>query len=88
MLVSKGRLALTTTVRVWFTGLTTRAGVSLAELTPDILIAANELPHGLHSDPVDRILAATAREQGYRLMTRDRALLGYAKAGHLQAIPC
>ena len=32
--------------------------------------------------------AATAREFGYRLMTRDRPLLQYAEQGYVQALQC
>jgi PIN domain nuclease of toxin-antitoxin system len=63
-------------------------GAFAAELTPEVLIASQELPGELHRDPADRILGATARQYGYRLLTRDKPLLAYAEAGHLQAIAC
>ena len=55
---------------------------------PDVLIASSCLPDTPPRDPVDRILAATAREYGYRLMTRERPLLDYATQGHVQALAC
>lgn len=58
------------------------------DLTPETMIAASFLPGELHRDPADRILAATARALDLTLVTRDRALLSYAEAGHLRAIPC
>jgi PIN domain nuclease of toxin-antitoxin system len=60
----------------------------LADLPPKILMDASFLPGNLHNDPMDRIIAATAREYGFTVMTRDRALLDYAKAGHLSAAEC
>jgi PIN domain nuclease of toxin-antitoxin system len=39
-------------------------------------------------DPADRIVIATARALGLQLVTRDRAILAYADAGHVAAIPC
>lgn len=87
LLVSKGRVALRVPPKTWFRELS-EAGVRVAPLTPDLMIEASFLPGSLHRDPADRILAATARECGYRLMTRDRPLLAYAEAGHLQAIAC
>jgi predicted nucleic acid-binding protein len=36
----------------------------------------------------DRVIIATAREHGYRIMTRDRKILGYAEQGHVRAIAC
>ena len=55
---------------------------------PEVLIASSFLPDTPPRDPVDRILAATAREYGYRLMTRDRPLLDYATQEHVQALAC
>lgn len=60
-------------------------GLLLTALTPSILIASTRLPGELHHDPADRILAATARELGLTLVTRDKTLLSYAKQGHLSA---
>ncbi|MEA2794644.1 MAG: hypothetical protein QOI87_2024, partial [Bradyrhizobium sp.] len=39
-------------------------------------------------DPADRIIAATARDLGATLITRDRALLGYGTQGHLSVAEC
>jgi PIN domain nuclease of toxin-antitoxin system len=46
------------------------------------------LPGDIHKDPADRIIAATAREYGYTVMTRDRQLLDYGRAGYLAVMPC
>lgn len=88
MLVSKKRLHLAMAPAPFFQGLTERPGTALAPLTPSILIAAHFLPGDPPNDPADRILAATAREYGFTLVTRDRALLDYADAGHINAIEC
>lgn len=55
-------------------------------ITPEI--AALSVALGLHGDPADRIIAATARAFGQTLITRDGELLPYAKAGYLAAINC
>ena len=70
----------------WFDTLTSRVG--RADMPPSVLIASCYLPHSPLRDPADRIIAATARRFGYRIMTRDRPLLDYAEAGHLSAIAC
>ena len=57
-------------------------------MPPSVLIASSFLPDAPNRDPVDRILAATAREYGYKLVTRDRTLLDYAYQGHIQAVAC
>ncbi len=87
MLVARGRVALPLAPEDWLDQVIA-AGASWAALTPRLLIDASFLPGQIHRDPADRILAATARAFGYRLMTRDRALLAYAEAGHLQAAAC
>ena len=73
---------------IWFRTFATQTWLTLAPLTPDILIQSSFLPGQPPRDPADRIIAATARTLGYRVVTRDRLLLGYAEAGHLEAIPC
>lgn len=88
LLVARGRLAIPTNPQAWFERLMQAPHVSLAALTPAVLIASSFLPDAPFRDPADRILTATAREFGLTLVTRDRALLAYAKAGHLRAIAC
>ena len=63
-------------------------GVEQCDLTPDVLVASSYLPGDVHNDPMDRILIATAREYGLTILTRDRAILDYAEAGHVRAIDC
>jgi PIN domain nuclease of toxin-antitoxin system len=88
LLVSRGKLTSPTSPQRWFERLLEAPGVRLADMSPDVLIASSFLPGAPPRDPADRILAATAREYGYRLMTRDTPLLTYARQGHLQAVAC
>jgi PIN domain nuclease of toxin-antitoxin system len=88
MLAAKGRLASATPPRVFFARLLALPGLKLAQLTPDILISSSELPGEVHSDPADRVLIATARDLGMRLLTRDRKILDYAAKGHVMALAC
>ena len=87
ILVARGRIALSRDPAGWFQALI-EAGVGLAPMTPDMLVASSFLPGPGLRDPADRILAATARTMNYRLMTRDRLILDFAAAGHLAAIAC
>lgn len=87
LLVSKGRLVLSLPPLNWFEQVLD-LGVDLAPMTPDILIASSQLPGPPLRDPADRIVAATSRAMGYRLMTRDRPLLDFAASGQVAAIPC
>jgi PIN domain nuclease of toxin-antitoxin system len=88
LLVSRGKLTSPMSPQRWFERLLEAPGVRLADMSPDVLIASSFLPGAPPRDPADRILASTAREYGYRLMTRDTPLLTYARQGHLQALAC
>lgn len=72
----------------WFELLLSRPGMALAPMPPQVLIESQLLPGNIHKDPADRIIAATAREYGYTVLTRDAKLLTYARAGHLSALEC
>jgi len=88
LLVSRSKLTSPMSPQRWFERLLEAPGVRLADMSPDVLVASSFLPGAPPRDPADRILAATAREYGYRLMTRDTPLLTYALQGHLQALAC
>ena len=88
LLVSRGRLKSPLSPERWFRRLMQAPGLRLADMPPDVLIASSYLPGTPPRDPADRILAATAREYSYRLMTRDGPLLTYAGQGHLQVVVC
>ncbi len=88
MLASRRRLQLLIKPERWFANLFDYPGVRLAELTPDILIASSYLPGRPPKDPMDRIIAATARDLGATLITRDRSLLDYGKQGHIAVVAC
>jgi PIN domain nuclease of toxin-antitoxin system len=72
----------------WFRTLLGMNGVRLAPLTPDIAIDSSLLPGEVHGDPADRMLIATARSLGVPIVTRDRLILAYAKAGQVKALAC
>jgi PIN domain nuclease of toxin-antitoxin system len=88
MLTSRRRLQLLIRPERWFANLFEVSGVRLAELSPDLLIASSYLPGKPPRDPTDRILAATARDLGATLVTRDRALLDYGGQGHIAVVEC
>ena len=88
MLVERGRLELRISPQEWFVKAATTTGVCLTDMAPSLLIASSSLPGRLPRDPADRIIAATARETGATLVTRDRALLEYGAQGHLAVLRC
>ena len=71
----------------WFQLFLAYPGVRLTPLTPEIAIESSFLPP-LHADPADRLLIATARAVQVPIVTRDRRILAYARAGVVAAIPC
>lgn len=87
-LVSRNRLNLLATPGGWFQRLLATPGMRLADLTPDILIAASFLPGTPPRDPADRILLATARDLGATLVTRDREMLAYGEQGNVSMVAC
>jgi PIN domain nuclease of toxin-antitoxin system len=88
MLASRDRLKLLITPQRWFARLFERTGVVLAEMSPELLIAASFLPGKPPRDPADRIITATARDHGCTLITRDRTLLDYGEQGHVRVLAC
>ena len=81
MLVAKGRLTLAKDALEWLEEVLALPGIRLAGLEPAITVASSRLPGELHGDPADRIIAATARHLGARLVTADEKLLAYGAAG-------
>jgi PIN domain nuclease of toxin-antitoxin system len=88
ILVSRRRLSLLINPETWFARLFDVLSFRLSAMSPEVLIASSFLPGSPPRDPADRIMAATARELGYMLVTRDRSLLRYAEQGHIRALAC
>ncbi|HEX3743230.1 MAG TPA: type II toxin-antitoxin system VapC family toxin [Bryobacteraceae bacterium] len=86
MLESKGRLQLYVPCEQWVRDALAMPGLSLALLTPEIAIASTRLPEPFHGDPADRIIVATARALGARLVTRDRKIREYARKRHVSIL--
>lgn len=78
MLVSQERLALTMEVREWIRACAALPYVRFVPVNNDIAVASAALPAGLHDDPADRIIVATANTLDVPLVTRDQRLLDYA----------
>jgi PIN domain nuclease of toxin-antitoxin system len=88
VLVARQRLKLLITPQRWFARLFEAPNVHLADMSADVLIASSFLPGTPPRNPADRILAATARDYGATLITRDRALLDYGEQGNVRVIEC
>lgn len=86
-LAARGRILLPRAPLAWFEA-ALDAGIALAPMPPAVLVESSFLPGTALRDPADRIIAATARAYGYRIVTRDRVILDFAAEGHAQAIAC
>ncbi len=86
MLVAKNRVQLSEEIADWTRKVLSAPGVSLAALTPEIAIGSAFMPVGMHADPADRLLVATARALDATLVTHDRRILRYGEAGHLKVL--
>jgi PIN domain nuclease of toxin-antitoxin system len=83
ILVRKKRLDLPIGIESWVGRAMELPGVQLQAFTPQIAIESVQLPDSLNKDPSDRILVATARTQGFTLMTRDKDMIRFAKQANL-----
>jgi PIN domain nuclease of toxin-antitoxin system len=80
-----GRLRLTQPAEQWIETSLDQPGVRLAELTRSVAVDAGFIPRAALSDPLDRLLVATARQLGATFLTADSAVLDYAaKTGNVR----
>lgn len=72
-LASRERILLDAPIRTWLADLSGR--FQTVPLTHSIAATASELPRSFPGDPADRLIYATAIEEGLSLVTKDRRLL-------------
>ena len=77
---SAGRLRLSQPVEQWIRERLEAAGVRLAEITPSVAIDAGAMTRAALTDPMDRLLVATARQLGATFLTSDARILEHAAA--------
>jgi len=83
LLESKARIQLHKSCRQWVDEALATPGLTLTPLSPPIAIESTRLPGEFHGDPADRIIVATARSLGARLLTSDKNIRAYGRQGHL-----
>lgn len=86
MLAERNRIALSAEPLQWIEKAANIPGVQIIELTPRIAVGSTRLPGNPHADPADRILMATARDTGARLVTCDKRILRYAESTRALAV--
>lgn len=85
-LVAKKRIILQSPLTEWIHEALMQKGVSLIDMSIDIMIESTQLPGDVHGDPADRLIIATSRVKRIPILTRDEKILNYAHAGYIQAI--
>jgi PIN domain nuclease of toxin-antitoxin system len=87
-LVRKSRLAIASPVARWFRQVVAMMAAGTPQLTIEILSNSCDLPGSPPGDPADRIIIATAREADLTIVTRDKEILEYSRAGHVRTLVC
>ena len=75
MLHDLGRIQLAIPLREWLEKAVAPPLVRRQGISPAIATELSALPDSFHRDPADRILVATARVLGARLLTHDRRIV-------------
>ena len=80
MLVRRGRLTLDRDVEQWVRNALSGGRVSVLAPDADVALAAALLDDEFPGDPADRLIYATARQAGARLVTRDERIARFDPA--------
>jgi PIN domain nuclease of toxin-antitoxin system len=76
---AKGRLELSFDLPLWVTRAERVPGITFLPLDRETLMLSTMLPEGMSGDPADRMLVASAILQPCPLVTKDRAIIEYAR---------
>ena len=86
LLIEKQRISMPLSLADFATLVGKMRGVRVAPVNSRIAVESGNLPAGLHGDPGDRLIAATARVLACSLLTSDSKLLEYGVAGHVRIL--
>lgn len=78
-LVRRGRVTPRAPLGAWLRDLA--GDIRTVGLSPAIAARAAQLPRGFQSDPMDRLIYATAVENGWRLVTKDGRMRAFDREG-------
>lgn len=76
LLVERGRITLSEPFESWLAAAAHPRTVRIQPVTPQIAIEVARLPSTFHRDPADRLIVATCRALGLRLVSKDRLITG------------
>jgi len=86
MLCAKEKISLSAPTGEWIRRATAMPGLRLQNLDAETAFESTQLPGNPHGDPADRFLIAAARVHKLRLVTADRKIINYGKAGYVQVL--
>ena len=86
MLCAKGKISLSAPAREWVYRAMSIPGIRLQALDAETAMESTQLPDSPHGDPADRFLIAAARIHGLCLVTADKKICTYGKAGHVRIL--
>jgi len=81
-----GRIHLSIPLRQWVRDALSPGGIALLPLDAESAAESTLLPGEPGADPARRLLIATARTKGLVLATRNRRIVEYGQAGHVQVL--
>ena len=86
MLCAKEKISLSIPTREWMHQATKMPGLRMLALDAETAFESTQLPGNPHGDPADRFFIAAAREMNLTLVTSDKKILTYGKAGNVQVL--
>jgi PIN domain nuclease of toxin-antitoxin system len=86
LLLAKNRIVLSAPLQDWIEQGAALPGLRVRALTTEVAIESTLLPGEPHADPADRFLIAEARVARLTLVTADRKIIDYGRAGHIRVL--
>lgn len=86
MLCAKGKISLSAPAHEWVRRAMSIPGMRLQALDAETAMESTQLPGNPHGDQADRFLIAAARIHGLCLITADKKICTYGKAGHVRVL--
>lgn len=83
LLVKKNRVKVEMSMNDWLRGVEGLEFVTVVPVSATIAVESVNLPGEFHKDPADRMIVATARQLGAKLVTKDKKILEYK---HVQTV--
>ena len=74
-LASKGKINFSYSIDRWFSELDKDTWLQILPLTGSIILESTRLGKNFHKDPADRLIVATARQEGLKLLTADKKII-------------